>query len=378
MPRRFLFPVWFMVFPTLTSQQSPESEIQRLQELSLASCELRALTVGSHIADRFNALLDTNSYDVRMRQEGVLDRLAFGPGVSGGASGVDSANRRNILMDKWIYMMGDSTTRQLFGTIGAPIHGSDFEKQAKEWTRQFCSRQQHRADHPVNGDFPLEGWQGACGINEVTCHIQGYGTRGKLSFDWKHFPFEDYDEYLFGPSGPFVSGFPNEGTRRPDILTVQLGLHTCWHAVPEGYNSQHLKQTNTSMIEAHLQSVATLLRTLRETVGRVAAQEGKSRMLVVVITSGSTGMGTRGLATDACIQQFNREATAVAHQFGFPVLDRGEIEHRLMVKSVYSKQPILGSDLHLPHPAPELVATSLLHLIECMERNGSYIASAGI
>ena len=28
------------------------------------------------------------------------------------------------------------------------------------------------------------GWGGKCGENEVTCHIPGFGTRGKITFDW--------------------------------------------------------------------------------------------------------------------------------------------------------------------------------------------------
>ena len=38
--------------------------------------------------------------------------------------------------------------------------------------------------------FPEEGWRGPCGLNEVTCHVSGYGSEGLLTFDWKHFPYE--------------------------------------------------------------------------------------------------------------------------------------------------------------------------------------------
>jgi len=68
-------------------------------------------------------------------------------------------------------------------------------------------------------------------VNEVTCHVSGYGDGGLLTFDWKHFPFEDYDEYMFGSGdgstpGAWVTGLPGEPTRRPDVLTIQSGQKT--------------------------------------------------------------------------------------------------------------------------------------------------------
>lgn len=92
-----------------------------------------------------------------------------------------------------------------------------------------CQKQAHRAHHVKGGSYPEEGWRGPCGVNEVTCHVSGYGDKGLLTFDWKHFPFEDYDEYLFGSGdgltspGAWVTGLPGEPTRRPDILTIQSG-----------------------------------------------------------------------------------------------------------------------------------------------------------
>jgi hypothetical protein len=47
--------------------------------------------------------------------------------------------------------------------------------------------------HPSGGHFPEEGWAGKCGNNEVTCNVPGFGPEGKITFDWKHFTFEDYD-----------------------------------------------------------------------------------------------------------------------------------------------------------------------------------------
>ena len=51
--------------------------------------------------------------------------------------------------------------------------------------------------HVKGGHFDDEGWRGPCGVNEVTCHVSGFGDKGILSFDWKHFPYEDYDSWFW-------------------------------------------------------------------------------------------------------------------------------------------------------------------------------------
>ncbi len=28
------------------------------------------------------------------------------------------------------------------------------------------------------------GWGGKCGLNEVTCHLSGFGSQGKITYDW--------------------------------------------------------------------------------------------------------------------------------------------------------------------------------------------------
>jgi frataxin-like iron-binding protein CyaY len=43
----------------------------------------------------------------------------------------------SVLNHKWIYMFGDSTTRQIWASYAAPFQGNNFERNAKEWTRQY-------------------------------------------------------------------------------------------------------------------------------------------------------------------------------------------------------------------------------------------------
>ncbi len=377
-------------------------ELLKLYDAEVAKCEYSALKLGSEIADVFNAPIGEEDWNERVHQDYIIEKLGFAPWTANGVSGTGGKTLQGndaraiyqqagwggkkiaespyaFLDHKWIYMIGDSTTRQVWSSFAAPFQGNNFERNAKEWTRHYCNGQSHRKRHAKNGEFDEEGWRGPCGVNEVTCHVSGYGDKGVLSFDWKHFPYEDYDEYLWGPDGPFRAGFGGEGIRRPDVLTVQFGMHSCWHANPEGLYSKHMHAVNQSMVDAHLKSIPTLMRKIREAVDqnvvlKTAAPAGteathQTRTMVIILTSGSTGMDFGGVSIDTCIRRFNRAATKAAHEFGFAVLDRGEIEHRLMHKSILAENPVLHSDMHLPQPGQNLVATCLLHLMTCLANN---------
>jgi len=72
--------------------------------------------------------------------------------------------------------------------------------------------------HNTDSHFPEEGWSGKCGNNEVTCDLPGYGVDGMLTFDWKHFSYEEYDDWLFGENGRWGN---DTTTRAPDILIIE-------------------------------------------------------------------------------------------------------------------------------------------------------------
>lgn len=199
---------------------------------------------------------------------------------------------------------------------------------------------------------------GPCGVNEVTCHVSGYGDEGLLTFDWKHFPYEDYDDYLWGKDGLWKD---NSTERVPDILTVQFGLHSCWHAHPEGLYSHHLPSANKSMLLKHTEDVSKLFKAIDNAIKRRL----QPAPLVIVLTSGWTYIPD-GSNVDECIQRMNRVAATAAHAHGFAVLERGEIERRLMLKSLQSDSPIINPEIHLAQPAQNIIATCLLRMLNCL------------
>jgi len=349
----------------------------------LTKCELDALLLGSRLADELNAPVAELSTHERIHQDFLASNLGFAPWIAhgihgsggltltksnaaslqakGGWSGRNiSDSPYQVLNHKWVYMFGDSTTRQVWASFAAPFQGNNFERNAKEWTRQYCNKQEHRRRHQKGGMFPDEGWGGPCGVNEVTCYVSGYGDEGLLTFDWKHFPYEDYDDFVWGEAGPWNS---KQSERRPDILTIQTGMHSCWHAHPEGEFSAHLHEVNNSMIDSHAASLDKLMKAVRVAVDRPT--NGTAPTTVIVLTSGAVGMQNKGDSINNCILKYNRIAAAAAHAQGFAVLERGEIERRLLFKSIQSKGPF-EFDTHLTQPAQNIIATCLLSLMTCL------------
>ena len=90
----------------------------------------------------------------------------------------------------------------------------------------------------------------------------------------KHFPYEDYDEWLFGEEG--VWGL-NASAPRPDLLVLQMPLHTCVHGLDPHREGHH----NASLIAQHEQDTAQLMRAVR---GAVDRQPRKTA--VIVMTGG--------------------------------------------------------------------------------------------
>lgn len=366
----------------------------------IARCEYDSLRLGSLLTDVFNAPVGTDyDWHDRSYQDEIIEHLGFAPWIANGlpnSGGLTLTKRSShklhkmkgwkgkdindspyaILNHKWIYMYGDSTTRQVWASFAAPFQGNHFERNAKEWSRHYCNPQEHRKHHVKGGHFPDEGWAGPCGANEKLCHVAGYGEGGLLSFDWKHFPYEDYDEWLWGPSGPWQTSKWMEGSRMPDVVTIQLGLHTCFHASPEGFYSPWLKEMNSTMVDNHLNDVDKLMENVRKAIDTPPkdyagslTSDGRRKVTVIVVTSGASGLGSNGTSIDDCILKFNRRTERAAHRQGFAVLERGEIERRLMYKSLRSDSPPIVEEMHLPQPAQNIIATCLLRLLTCLNES---------
>ncbi len=134
--------------------------VHSLELENIFKCEVEALRVGTFLSDNYNGPIETEEWDIRMHTDIMTENLGFAPWISDGVwkSKGKSSNGNNAhdlqkkggwfghsdpmespywsLNNEWVYFMGDSTTRQLWGAFASPFHGNSFERNAKEWTRE--------------------------------------------------------------------------------------------------------------------------------------------------------------------------------------------------------------------------------------------------
>lgn len=131
----------------LASASLPDDSILLKQ---IARCERYALKLGTDIGDTFNSPIGPEGWGERVHQEYIASNLGFAPFLAKGpfkdlqakanwtGKSIDESPYR-VLNHKWIYMFGDSTTRQIWASFAQPFQGNNFERNAKEWTRQYVS-----------------------------------------------------------------------------------------------------------------------------------------------------------------------------------------------------------------------------------------------
>ena len=342
-------------------------------------CEFTSFQLASMLADQYNRNNFRESNEVkdvpdrsqsfRLHQDFITEHLGFMPTImsagynntgltitnssssllwkKGGWENSSYSSSYRPLYDKYIYFLGDSTIRQIFGLFGSIKRGESFGKNAKEWSRSQC-----RSQYPQR----VVGSKNHCGRNEVTCDIEGLGSEGRIVYAWKHYVFEDYDKWLWGGTGPWHI---DRTVPRPEILIMQTGLHACFHEA----ENPHSKQANFEKI---YEAVPILMRSIRRAVERVEYKNGRflSPATVIIMTS-----GRKLSAGDDCILTLNRLIVAAAHEQGFYVLEREEIERRAIHKSEYVNSsfevPPVAVDYHFPTPIPEIISTAVLKIISC-------------
>jgi hypothetical protein len=117
----------------------------------IGQCEYLALKYGTDIADAFNKPISEElSWHDRVHQDFITEHLGFAPWLDGGdtkqlqakggwkGKGIEESPYA-ILNKKWVYMFGDSTTRQIWSSFAAPFQENNFERNSKEWSRHYVS-----------------------------------------------------------------------------------------------------------------------------------------------------------------------------------------------------------------------------------------------
>jgi hypothetical protein len=84
-------------------------------------CELESLSVGTALADKYNSFIEGTEREERLKNDYLMQRLGFltQPGSAGHTNISNSSYW--ALENQWIYMLGDSTQRQVWTTLAAPV-----------------------------------------------------------------------------------------------------------------------------------------------------------------------------------------------------------------------------------------------------------------
>jgi hypothetical protein len=188
----------------------------------------------------------------------------------------------------------------------------------------------------------------------------------------KHAPYDEYDQWLLGPEGPWREG----GTGpRPDVLVVQIGHSTCLPSF-DTVKSQTELQHGDETFNAHAAQVDVLLDAIKAAIARTSAATADSstapgNTTVIVSTAPRSGMGNS--KADICTWKLNRIIARAAHNRGFIVLEREEIEHRLTFKLESSEDLIeRGAVDTAEAPAAQVVSTALLSMLRCLASNETH------
>jgi hypothetical protein len=258
----------------------------------------------------------------------------------------------SLLNNKWLFFYGDSTTRQLVGVLEAPLKGPKgpaWEKDLKYIVRRNCTRQDRK-----------KPWPGICHLNEWLCRFPGYGPTGNLTYSWKHLAMEDYDEWLFSDKGIWAP----DATRYPDMMYIQLGLHSCSHGAFD-LKTNDPKPFDPAFSADDVTRVPLFFSTLNDAFQRRGLNVTTQ---VIIGTSGRHGTSSQHAPqVDRCVSETNRVIEREAHKYGFIVLDREEIERRLLSKTEFVPGATrMKSQTHLDPPGPQIVSTSLLTMMACI------------
>ena len=89
---------------------------------------------------------------------------------------------------------------------------------------------------------------------------------------------EDYDTWLFGDTGTWHA---DSSVRRPDILVLEVGQHSCSSAYDKGKNS-----IEEAMIKKHRDDLKPLFKSIRTAVDRHNTLTG-AKTMVIISTAGS-------------------------------------------------------------------------------------------
>lgn len=154
---------------------------------------------------------------------------------------------------------------------------------------------------------------------------------------------------------------------KPDILVGQFGFAAC----NEPYNNTKHTEAMISKAERNIPPLLNSFVISTSQYSNVSTYSGKTNSRNIV------SLASRSIFSDhrseVCTWKLNRMLAYEAHAHNVVVLEREEIEHRLLFRSEQTENPLVRSSYLLETPAPQIVTASLLSILTCIENNSTFV-----
>jgi hypothetical protein len=148
-------------------------------------------------------------------------------------------------------------------------------------------------------------------------------------------------------------------------LVIQVGHSTCLPSSDPAKSETELQHSEETF-NTHAAQVDTLFDTMKAVFG--GSNSAGASTTVIVSTAPRALIGNS--KSEICMWKLNRIIARAAHRRGFIVLEREEMEHRVMFKLQNSEDLLRIGVMDVTEPPmAEIVSTSLLSMIACLARN---------
>ncbi|CAK0784612.1 hypothetical protein CVIRNUC_007816 [Coccomyxa viridis] len=235
--------------------------------------------------------------------------------------------------NQWVYFLGDVTVRQMYGEFAATMHRSQLGQDVGEplhHSQHSCSSQPERR----LGYQPPPDDATPCNLNEKTCtkHFArtSMGSNVTVTYDWKHFMYEDHDRALF-------DSWQQKGG--PHYVVVSPGGHDCYHN-PEDYEYHSVEAVR---LAKHLHMLPAI---------------------VIWVDQNPMSFAVHGKPALHCLLHVNSVAHAQAKELGFFMFSR-----QTMIMSAEQVDESGHYPMHQPDSVVGQEVQLMLAWLGCMQRH---------
>lgn len=198
-------------------------------------------------------------------------------------------------------------------------------------------------------------------MDGFVCHTAGFGPLGKISL-------EIQDTLLEFQTPSVLTNHPvlTSNETRPNAVILQVGFMACYLPFNDSLHFQE------SLITDSEKKIQPLLTTIKQSIlsshSAISKPNSNVQTTALVISLAGRSLLSNDKA-NYCTWKLNRMIAYEAHKLNIPVLEREEIEHRLLFRS----EPLADTVVTLKEinkiPGPQIVGASLISLLSCLETN---------